>query len=149
MKPDLHTHTNLSDGALSPAELIERALDKGITHLAITDHDTINAYRELPPSDLTIVPGIELSTRWMKAGIHIVGLNIDLHHPVLRQGIETQQQARLERAQQIAIRLQKLGIPDILSAVTKIAGTSTIGRPHFARILVEQGYGRCISQIPR
>lgn len=142
MKPDLHTHTNLSDGALSPAELIERALDKGITHLAITDHDTINAYRELPPSDLTIVPGIELSTRWMKTGIHIVGLNIDLGHPVLQKGIEMQQHARVERAREIAIRLQKLGIPDILSAVTKLAGTSTIGRPHFARILVEHGHSK-------
>lgn len=142
MRPDLHTHTNLSDGALSPSELIERALDKRVTHLAITDHDTINAYRDLPASDLTIIPGIELSTRWMKTGIHIVGLNIDLQHPVLRQGIETQQQARVERAQQIAIRLQKLGIPDILSAVKKIAGNSTIGRPHFAQILVEHGHSK-------
>jgi len=142
LRPDLHTHTNRSDGALSPCALVERALDKGITHLAITDHDTISAYRELPPSELSIVPGIELSTRWMKTGIHVVGLNLDVHHPLLRQGIETQQQARVERARQIAARLQKLGIPDLLAEVTQIAGTSTIGRPHFARVLVRHGHSK-------
>ena len=86
LNPDLHTHTSFSDGTLSPTELVQRAIDKGVTHLAITDHDTINAYREfsvLSTPALTVVPGIELSTRWMKTGIHVVGLNIDVEHDVL------------------------------------------------------------------
>ncbi|NOX70681.1 MAG: PHP domain-containing protein [Gammaproteobacteria bacterium] len=145
MRPDLHTHTNLSDGSLSPAELVERALEKGITHLAITDHDTAKAYRFLPTTDLTIIPGIELSTRWMKIGIHVVGLNLDLSHPAIQAGIESQQQARLERAEQIGMRLKKLGMPNLFPAATQIAGDGTIGRPHFARALVEHGHSKDMS----
>jgi len=145
LSPDLHTHTNASDGTLTPADLIRRAIDKGISHLAITDHDTINAYRSLSPgtlSGLTLVPGIEFSSRWMKTGIHIVGLNIDLGNADLRRGIEQQQQARILRAQKIAERLQKYQLPDLLPEVTAMAGNSSVGRPHFARCLVDRGLSK-------
>lgn len=141
--PDLHTHTNLSDGALSPAELVQRAVSLGVKHLSITDHDTVAAYAGLANLDLkgvTITPGIELSTRWMKTGIHVVGLNIDPHHSTLIRGIEQQQAARFERAHRIASRLQKCGIPDPLPTVKSYAGDASIGRPHFARYLVDHGH---------
>jgi predicted metal-dependent phosphoesterase TrpH len=145
MSTDLHTHTCLSDGALSPTQLIERAIANGVGHLSITDHDTTAAYQELPDytaHDLVITPGIELSTRWMKVGIHIVGLNIDPNHDTLLSGIEIQRKARLDRAQQIARRLEKCGIPDSLPGAMKNAGVGCIGRPHFAKFLVDEGYSK-------
>lgn len=148
LKPDFHTHTNYSDGSLSPTALVERAVRNGVTHLAVTDHDTINAYRELQdstPPALTLIPGIELSARWMKTGIHIVGLNIDRDNEELQHGIELQQESRRERAAQIAQRLQKLGIPDLLPEATELAGAGTIGRPHFARCLVKYGQSKDMS----
>jgi len=75
---DLHSHTTLSDGALTPQELIQRAIEKGVDVLAITDHDTLDAYQELPDTHgkIKLIPGIELSTQWENTGIHILGLNI-------------------------------------------------------------------------
>jgi len=145
LKPDLHTHTNFSDGALSPKDLVHRAVHNGVTHLAITDHDTTDAYRDFPEltvPGLTLVPGVELSARWMKIGIHIVGLNIHPDNAELRAGIALQQNTREERAQQIATRLRKLGLPDLLSEVRELAGDSTIGRPHFAQCLVKHGHSK-------
>lgn len=143
MLADLHTHSTASDGALKPVELVERALERGITHLAITDHDTVAAYdTDLPHDRLHVITGIELSTVWRRIGIHIVGLNIDLANTELADGIRQQQDARRRRAETIAKRLVKTGIDDPLPAVTELAGSSTIGRPHFARHLVNIGHVR-------
>lgn len=140
MTIDLHCHTTASDGALAPSVLLERALANGVTQLAITDHDTLAGYDLLGSQDkLTLIPGIELSTRWRKIGVHIVGLNVDPANPVLRQGIERQLEAREKRARKIANRLTKLGIDDPLPAVREIANNGNIGRPHFAQHLVDIG----------
>ena len=79
---DLHSHTYCSDGKLSPLELINLAVENNITDLAITDHDTVAAHRQLAnvgDLGLNLIPGIELSAQWSKIGIHIVGLNIDIN----------------------------------------------------------------------
>ena len=149
MKIDLHTHSTASDGKLSATELIQRALAKGIDMLSITDHDTVAAYSEFDPQDLagiSIIPGIEFSSRWQKTGIHIVGLNIDLHSKAIQKGLEFQNQARRSRARRIAEKLEKLGIKDAWHEVQILAGESVIGRPHFARYLVEKGYCDSVSQ---
>lgn len=147
MLADLHTHSTASDGALEPGELIDRALERGITHLAITDHDTVAAYSaDLPRDLLHVIPGIELSTVWRKIGVHIVGLNIDLENTELAGGVLQQQEARRRRAETIAKRLMKTGIDDPLPAVTELAGGSTIGRPHFAKHLVDIGHVRDLRQ---
>lgn len=144
MLPDLHTHTTASDGTLTPYALVERARVRGVTHLAITDHDTIDAYSDALPGDgPVLIRGIELSTYWEKTGIHVVGLNIDLDNAELRAGIRQQQAARHERAATIAKRLaRKLGIDDPLPAVTALAAGGGIGRPHFAQHLVDIGQVR-------
>lgn len=143
MKFDLHTHTNVSDGQLAPADLLARACQQGVTHLAITDHDTVAAYAALEvPAGLQLIPGIELSTRWRRRGVHVVGLNLDVDNADLQQGILQQQTARTERAAKIANKLVKAGLPDLLEAVIVRAGGSTIGRPHFAQELVATGHVR-------
>jgi len=142
MLVDLHTHSNASDGQLSPAELLNSAAAAGINLLAITDHDTVAGYARLniaAAHTCKVIPGIELSTYWRKIGIHVVGLNIDLQNPALLAGIMQQQAARLQRSQIIALKLEKLGFADVLDGATKLAGESVIGRPHFARHLVNTG----------
>ena len=145
---DLHTHTTASDGALTPVELIQFAEEQNVACLAITDHDTLDAYQRLDLTTshaLKLVVGLELSTNWQGHGIHIIGLNVDRNNETLAAGIRSQQEARLSRAITIAKRLQKTGIDNPLPAVRKIAGDSVIGRPHFARHLVEIGHAKDIS----
>src|SRR3990172_10596838 len=99
MHIDLHTHTNVSDGQLSPDDLVQRAIANGVEILSITDHDTVNAYYQLGKTDtsITLIPGIEFSTFWNRIGIHIVGLNVDLNSSALKEAIAHQHQARRYR----------------------------------------------------
>ncbi|HNP35613.1 MAG TPA: PHP domain-containing protein [Woeseiaceae bacterium] len=140
---DLHTHTSASDGSLAPCELLALAIEHGVGVLAITDHDTLEAYdviRSAESSPLQIVQGIELSTTWAGRGIHVVGLNLDAHSKPLLAGIARQSVARIERARKISRRLARsIGIDDPFESVLAIAGASAIGRPHFARHLVAVG----------
>ena len=139
---DLHTHSNASDGFLTPEALIALAASNAVDVLSITDHDTINAYETLGVIDdlaLTLIPGIELSTSWQRRSIHIVGLNIDLKNHELLEGIKRQQQSRDERARIIAAKLTRLNIDNPYAAVKILAGDASIGRPHFARHLVNIG----------
>lgn len=147
MRIDLHTHTNASDGRLSAPDLLQRAIAKGVEMLAITDHDTVAAYRDIDRSRpaLTLVPGIEFSTAWRHTGVHVVGLNVNLKSDILQEGIVRQQGARRRRAEYIADRLAKLGIHDALQGVQQIAGNANIGRPHFAEHLVNIGAARSIN----
>jgi len=147
MRIDLHSHTTVSDGKLTPDELIAHATTSGVDMLAITDHDSIDAYRQIPDRPalpFRLIPGIEFSTQWLKTDVHILGLNIDLDSTALKVGITAQQTFRYERAGQIANRLSsELGIPDPLETVRALASNDyAIGRPHFARYLVETGVVR-------
>lgn len=147
---DLHTHSNASDGVLKPADLVVRASEKGVTHLALTDHDTIGGIAEAAQMasqvNLKLIPGIEFSSQWQATNIHIVGLNINPDSPELLHVIEQQQQARAKRAEEIARRLAKLGIQDALAGAQRYAGSSLLGRPHFARYLMEIGAASSINQ---
>lgn len=139
---DLHCHSTCSDGELTPLELCERALGNGVTHLSITDHDTLGVYVQhnfRAPAPLVLIPGIELSTQWAGRGIHIVGLNVDPENARLRRGVESQQATRHDRAEKIAARLARLGLGVSIGRVREIAGPAAVGRPHFARYLVETG----------
>ena len=139
---DLHTHSTASDGSLAPQELLSRAAANGVTCLSVTDHDTVDAYEKLDASScpgVTVVPGIELSTNWAGRNIHVLGLNIDPSNSDLANGIRQQKLARLQRAEKIAARLEKKGLDNPLEEVTKLANGANIGRPHFARYLVDKG----------
>ncbi|WP_241242178.1 PHP domain-containing protein [Thalassotalea sp. G2M2-11] len=142
---DLHSHTKCSDGGLTPQELIERALNFQIDVLAITDHDTVaglsiaRSYileKNLP---ITLIDGIEISTSWRGFEIHIVGLNIDKHHPQLVQLIEQQQQARELRASTMGEKLEKIGFTDVYQQAKALAEQGSITRAHFAKVLYQQG----------
>jgi predicted metal-dependent phosphoesterase TrpH len=142
MNIDFHCHTTASDGSLSPAELLDLAQEREIDMLSITDHDTLAAYQQFDLTCLTmqIIPGIELSSQWNRRGVHIVGLNVGLSSPSIIEAVEQQSCARRKRAELIAEKLERLGFRDCLSGAQSFAaGPHQIGRPHFARYLVEIG----------
>jgi predicted metal-dependent phosphoesterase TrpH len=142
---DLHSHTLASDGLLSPEALVHRAVEMRIGTLAITDHDTTDAIpaarAEIARAglDLNLISGVEISTLWENHEIHIVGLNIDIDHPAMRDFLEQQSQRRNERAKLIAERLEKAHIPGALEGAMHLAQGANVTRGHFARFLVEQG----------
>ena len=142
---DLHSHTNCSDGGLSPQSLVDRAVNFQIDVLAITDHDTVAgldiAAKHITDKNypLTLINGIEISTLWEGFEIHLVGLNIDLSSPALLQLIEQQQQARENRALMMGEKLSKCGFTDIYQQAKGLAGTGSITRAHFAKVLFQQG----------
>ncbi|WP_286232655.1 RNase RNM [Thalassotalea sediminis] len=143
---DLHSHTNCSDGSLSPKELIDRAINFQIDVLAITDHDTVagldiaKGYIQEKNYPITLIDGIEISTRWHNFEIHIVGLNIDASDPKLTALIEEQQAARESRATQMGEKLAKCGFSDVYLQAKQLAGQGSITRAHFAKVLLQQGH---------
>jgi len=140
MNIDLHCHTNISDGALTPNQLIALAIERGVDVLSITDHDTLDAYSVIDavPPQLQLIPGIEFSSQWRKQGIHIVGLNIDLCNETIINAATQQSDGRKLRAEKIAEKLKRLGFDNSLAGAQRYAG-SHIGRPHFAQYLVQIG----------
>jgi predicted metal-dependent phosphoesterase TrpH len=145
---DLHTHTNASDGYLTPLELLEQAHLAGIELLSITDHDTTAAYRHLDWANLVhlqLIAGVEFSTQWRSTGIHVLGLTVGLDSGVLQFATTFQSDARALRATRIAEKLEKIGVPDPMAGALRFAGDAAIGRPHFARHMVECGFVKDLS----
>ena len=140
MNVDLHCHTNMSDGSVTPEQLVELANERALDILSITDHDTLDAYSAIKviPPRLQLITGIEFSSQWRKQGIHIVGLHVDPLSESIIFGVAQQKKARLDRAEKIAERLSNLGFEHCLEGATLLAD-GQIGRPHFAQHLVNIG----------
>ncbi len=143
---DFHSHTTASDGALSPRELIDRALAANLSLFAITDHDTMAGYRAAAeyythnPGEMRLIPGVEFSCCWSGTTIHIVGLGVDDQHPAMEQGLSLMSRARVERGEKIGDRLEAKGFAGALAGAQEKAGESQLGRPHFAAWMIEQGH---------
>ncbi len=141
---DLHCHSQFSDGLLSPAVLIDKAIQLGMTYFALTDHDTVAGYSEsrtaVGDSGLQLISGIELSVHWKRYDIHIIGLNIDVHNEALLAVIQQQSDKRIDRARAIGKALEACGIPQAYEKACVIAGHTRIGRAHFGQLLVQLGY---------
>lgn len=145
LRIDLHSHSTYSDGVLTPAELIERASHNRVTMLALTDHDEVGGLPEAAAAareaGIGFVPGVEVSVTWADLTVHVVGLGIDPRNASLVHALTGIRTSRGLRAAQIAQKLGAAGIPDCLAGASRLAGdAAAIGRGHFARLLVEQGY---------
>lgn len=143
---DLHAHSHVSDGTLSPAELVARAHAQGVQLFALTDHDELSGLTEAAQRarelDLPFVPGVEISVTWNDVTIHIVGLGIDPSNAQLRAGLEKVRAGRLRRGQVMAEGLAQIGIPNALQGALALADNpNMLSRTHFARWLVANG--RC------
>lgn len=142
---DLHSHSKASDGQLTAKELVERAANRQVDILAITDHDSIDGLAEARQTivdkglKLTLIDGIEITTNWLNHEIHVVGVNIDAQHSALTDLIAVQKQKRENRAMEMGRRLEKAKIPGVYEAAKQLAGDGAITRAHFARHLVEIG----------
>jgi len=141
---DLHSHTHFSDGTSSPEELIGDALTANLEALSITDHDTFEGYERAVPiartAGLKLIRGIELSTRYNGASVHLLGYFISLEpSPDFLFWLSQLQETRRERNRKLIDKLRQYGIEMTLEEVEK-KGRSLTGRPHFAQVMVEKGY---------
>jgi predicted metal-dependent phosphoesterase TrpH len=143
---DLHTHTTHSDGSDTPEELVGKAARAGAVALAITDHDTVSGLAEGRTAarqlGIEFVDGIEISAEYSPGTMHLLGYCID--GAVIESDLVELKQARDQRNPQIATRLQELGLDIPYEEVQALAGGEMVGRPHFARLMVQKGYVRSI-----
>jgi len=147
---DLHTHTNQSDGSASPEELIRTASSKKARAVAITDHDTVAAIPEARTAadrfGIEFVTGIEISAEYSPGTMHLLGYCIDEKSVLLAEKLDALKKARQKRNPQIARRLQSLGFDIGYGEVIQLAGNEIVGRPHFAKLMVEKGYVASIQE---
>ncbi|HSN17930.1 MAG TPA: PHP domain-containing protein [Gammaproteobacteria bacterium] len=141
---DLHTHSRLSDGVLSPAELVALAASRGVTLLALTDHDTLEgleAARDAAASGgLRFIDGVEISVTWEHKTLHVVGLDVDPGHAALTAGLTRLQAVRDVRALEIGRKLEAKGFAGALAGAQALAGDAKLTRTHFARFLHRAGH---------
>ena len=152
--PDLHSHSNISDGTLPPAVVVARAARRGVSTLALTDHDDTGGLAEAvaaaAANGLQLINGVEISVSWQAQTIHVVGLGIDPDDPQLQAGLAKTRAGREGRAQRMAAAFDALGIEGTLAGARRCAGNPRmIGRTHFARHLVESGKVKSIKDAFR
>jgi 3',5'-nucleoside bisphosphate phosphatase len=147
MRIDLHTHSSVSDGTESPAELLATARAAGLDVVALTDHDTTAGWsvaEAARPPGLTVVPGMELSCRWFPddqppISVHLLGYLFDPTHPGFAAERARLRDERLERGERIVAALAAAGYPVVWQRIVERSDGGVVGRPHIARALVEAG----------
>jgi len=144
LNADLHCHSVISDGTLTPEKLAERAKANGVHLWALTDHDELGGQKRAREAasalKIDYLAGVEISVTWMGETIHIVGLGIDAEHAGIIEGLRSTRDGRGNRAKLIAEQLSKVGIEGAYEGALQFAGNhDLISRTHFARFLVEQG----------
>ncbi|MFU2133590.1 PHP domain-containing protein [Gallibacterium anatis] len=141
-KIDLHSHSNASDGVLSPTALISRAKEQGVEVLALTDHDTVDGIAEAKTAaqqqQITLISGVEISTVWQGKTIHIVGLDFDETDPAMTELLQRQAQLRYARAVEIGERFKKFGLENAFAEAQALT-SGEVTRAHYARYLVNIG----------
>lgn len=143
---DLHSHSYFSDGSLSPEALIERAEQSGVSHLALSDHDTLTglerAQAAAKETDVTVINSVELSCSWNGQLLHVVALNVDPTNQRLLDGVAQNRQRRLQRAELMHQDFAEHGI-DLRELVAAQIHHGTVPtRPHFAQALIDQGLAK-------
>ncbi len=141
---DLHLHTTASDGAWSASEVLRVAAARGVSLLAITDHDetrsTAEARHWAQHLGITYVAGIEISTVWRGVDLHLVGLNIDTDHSAITSVVSDAKRMREARGRAMGEALEREGINDVYASALKYSQSpENLSRTHFARVLVERG----------
>jgi len=149
---DLHCHSVVSDGTLTPEALAERAKANGVNLWALTDHDELGGQQRARAAadalKIDYLAGVEISVTWMGQTIHIVGLGIDANHLGIIEGLRRTREGRGNRAKMMAEQLDKVGIPGAYEGALHFAGNhQLISRTHFARFLVEQGVCRDTEEV--
>ena len=147
MRIDLHTHSSVSDGTETPAELLQTARAAGLDVVALTDHDTTDGWavaRDARPAGLTVVPGMELSCRWFPddqppVSVHLLAYLFDPDSPALSAERARLREERLSRGERIVEALAADGYPVVWAEIVEASAGGVVGRPHLARALVRAG----------
>ena len=141
---DLHTHTNKSDGTLSPEELIRLAKETGLKAIAVTDHDTVAGVREAIAAgekyNIRVVPAIEISTEADGYDVHVVGLFIDIDNPELRSFLSYMNHVRSERNLKMIDMLSTIGLDIHRSDFPELETDTVMTKGNMAREIVKKGY---------
>lgn len=149
-RADLHMHSRASDGLLAPADLIRQAASRGLSIVALTDHDTTTGLQEAADAGerlgVRFIPGVELSTDVERGQLHVLGYGIDRRDPTLLATLESLRASRQERAQAIIEKLRELGVEIAPERVRPSQPGEAIGRPHIARAMIEGGSVRSIQE---
>lgn len=154
LNADLHCHSVISDGTLTPEELAARAKANGVELWALTDHDEIGGQQRAAAAaralGLPYLTGVEISVTFIGKTVHIVGLGCDPDNPILQQGLIQTRGGRAQRALEMAAGLAKVGIQGAYEGALKFADNpALIARTHFARFLVESGVCRDTQEVFR
>jgi predicted metal-dependent phosphoesterase TrpH len=154
LNADLHCHSIVSDGTLSPEELAIRAYQNGVQLWSLTDHDVLGgqARARLAAKNLgmSYLAGVEISISWMNHTVHIVGLGVDDRNTILEEGLRATRDGRELRARQMAAQLEQVGIHNSYEGALHFAGNpDLIARTHFARFLVEQKLCKTMDEVFR
>lgn len=140
---DLHVHTTFSDGQYTPEIVVQKALEKGLSAIAITDHDCVDgvgpAIKAARGTGLEIVPGIEISSGAKDTDIHILGYFIDHKCPLLLKKLSGMRERRVARMAEMLRRLEEKGIKIDEKKVFAAVSEGTVGRLHLARVMVDEG----------
>ena len=140
---DLHIHTTASDGTCTPAEVVERAAAAGLKLISVTDHDTVAGVKEAMEAGerlgVTVIPGIEISSDYLGEDTHILGYGIDVDSPAMGEVLAWIVAERDRRNEQIAALLRRDGMEVDIPRLKERYPGATVGRPHFARVLVDSG----------
>lgn len=141
---DLHVHSDVSDGTYTPTELVEYALKKGLTAMALTDHDTVDgveeALRAAEGTGLELIPGVELSAEYRGRDIHILGLYLDYQSERFRAYLQEFKDTRDMRNVKMAERLTAHKMPVTVEELKEEYGDAVLTRAHFAKFLRKKGY---------
>ncbi len=150
---DLHMHTTMSDGKKTPAELLELVRRSGVVAFSVTDHDTLEGYREtralLQVDDPELVPGIELSAKIGERDVHLLAYLFDPDHAALNSALDDFRAKREHRGRMIVEKLEALGVTVPFEAVELAAGDGVIGRPHIADAMLASGAVRTYEEAFR
>ena len=154
LNADLHSHSTVSDGTLTPEELAARAKANGVELWALTDHDEVGGQARAAAAALALgmgyLTGVEISVSFLHQTIHVVGLGFDPDNAALVNGLRQTRGGRQQRARQMADGLAKVGIQGTFEGALKFAGNrDLISRTHFARFLVESGVCRDTYEVFR
>ena len=144
LNADLHSHSNVSDGTLDPADLAARAHAQGVEIWALTDHDELAGQQRARDAALALgmgyLTGTEISVSFAGETVHIIGLGFDADDAALRAGLAATRSGRRQRAQDMAAGLAQVGIADAFEgALRYVSNPDLISRTHFARFLVDSG----------
>lgn len=147
---DLHVHSNKSDGTFTPSELVDYAVEKGLTAFALTDHDTIEGVNEaLLASEgkpVTVLPGVEFSTEYEGKDIHIVGLMIDPNCPAILEKMQEFVSSRITRNQKMCAALQAAGVDVSYEKLMETYPGAVITRAHYAKYMMKEGYVKSFAE---